>query len=359
LRLLFISKRRPQQKDLLERPYGRFFHVPRVLAELGHDVHVVLCSHQKLPDATSSASGVQWASHDVRTLGPIGLWKKLTSHADQLSPDWVIGCSDIWFGLLAKHLAKRTGAHLALDAYDNFEAYMPWNIPLHAMWRRAIRSADLVTAAGPQLAELLQSHRRDGLRAQIVPMAADPEFFSKDRRLSRLELGLPLDAPLIGYVGSWAKSRGTNVLVESFRIIREQQPQARLVLSGKPPTHVLGEPGVIATGYLTDEQLPVLINALDVACVITADTSFGRYSYPAKLCEAMACGTAVIATSTEPVRWMLGDRADHLAPVGDPQALAERTLALLHTRNNNYGLLPSWESSGSEWHRLLNTTANS
>lgn len=353
MRLLFISKRRPQQRDLLERPYGRFFHLPRVLAELGHDVHVVLCSHQNLPDTTRIAAGVQWASHDVRTLGPLGIWRKLASYADQLKPDWVIGCSDIWFGLMAKQLAKRTRARLALDAYDNFEAYMPWNIPLHAMWRRAIRSADLVTAAGPQLAELLQSYRRDGLPAQVVPMAADPEFVHRDQRLSRLELGLPIDAPLIGYVGSWAKNRGTDVLVESFRNIRKQQTQARLVLSGKPPTHVQGEPGVIATGYLADEHLPVLINALDVACVITANTSFGRYSYPAKLCEAMACSTPVIATSTEPVSWMLGDRSEHLSPVGDVQALAERTLKLLHTRDSSYGVLPSWESSGGTWHRLL------
>lgn len=332
--------------------------MPRVLAELGHDVHVVLCSHQKLPDAICTAAGVQWTSHDVRTLGPVTLWKTLSSHADQLKPDWVIGCSDIWFGLLANQLAKRTGARLALDAYDNFEAYMPWNMLLHSMWRSAIRSADLVTAAGPQLAELLQSHRRGGLRTQIVPMAADPEFANRDQQSSRLELNLPLDAPLIGYVGSWAKSRGTNVLMEAFRIIRERQPQARLVLSGKPHANALTEPGVIATGYLADKQLPVLVNALDVACVITADTSFGRYSYPAKLCEAMACNTAVVATATEPVRWMLGDRADHLVPLGDAKALAERVLTLLRTADHSYGVLPSWENSGRAWHRFLNDASN-
>ena len=29
---------------------------------------------------------------------------------------------------------------------------MRWNLPLHWSWRRAVRVADLVTAAGPQLA---------------------------------------------------------------------------------------------------------------------------------------------------------------------------------------------------------------
>ncbi len=358
MRLLFLSKRHPQQRDLLLRPYGRFFHVPRLLAELGHDVHVALCSHHKLENDARTMSGVHWTSYDIRTLGPVGLWRKLASQADQLNPDWVVGCSDIWPGLLARQLAKRTAARLALDAYDNFEAYMPWNFPLHRMWRRTIRSADLVTAAGPQLAELLQSHRRDGLPAQVVPMAADPQFANCDQHASRLELGLPIDVPLIGYVGSWAKNRGTDVLIEAFRQVLAHLPLARLVLSGKPPAHVLEEPGVIVTGYLTDEQLPTLINAVDVACVITADTSFGRYSYPAKLCEAMACRTPVVATSTEPVRWMLGDRTDHLCPTGDAQALADRTLELLRTKNNDYGVLPSWESSAITWDRHLNVASS-
>ncbi|MGO4501968.1 MULTISPECIES: glycosyltransferase family 4 protein [unclassified Dyella] len=353
MRLLFLSKRHPQQRDLLLRPYGRFFHLPRVLAEQGHQVEVLLCSHHKLPEARKISAGVKWTSLDVRTLGPMGLWKRLATHVDAMKPDWIIGCSDIWFGLLARQLAKRSGARLALDAYDNFEAYIPWNLPLHFAWRRAIRSADLVTAAGPQLAQLLQSYRRKGIEAHVVPMAADPEFVEKDKHTCRLELNLPVDAPLFGYVGSWSKNRGTDVLIRAFRKTLTHEPRAKLVVSGKPPAHVLEEPGVIATGYLTDEQLPILLNALDVAYVITADTSFGRYSYPAKLCEAMACGVPVVATSTEPVRWMLKDNAVHIAPVGNAHALSELTLALLKNTETSYGNLPSWDKSGRQWHDLL------
>jgi glycosyltransferase involved in cell wall biosynthesis len=316
-------------------------------------VDVVLCSHHNLPEARQFKAGVQWTSLDVRTLGPLGLWKKLTTHADEMKPDWIIGCSDIWFGLLARQLAKRCGARLALDAYDNFEAYMPWNLPLHLAWREAVRSADLVTAAGPQLAQLLQTYRREGSATHVLPMAADPEFVKRDKHSCRLELNLPTDVPLFGYVGSWAKNRGTEVIVDAFRKIAKLQPQAKLVLSGKPPAYVQQEPGVIATGYLTDEQLPVLINALDVAYVITADTSFGRYSYPAKLCEAMACGVPVIATSTDPVRWMLNNQTAHMTPVGNSQALFEHSLALLQHPVAHYGNLPSWEMSGRQWHELF------
>ena len=38
MKILMLSKRRPQGRDLFTRPYGRFFHLPRLLAEAGHTV---------------------------------------------------------------------------------------------------------------------------------------------------------------------------------------------------------------------------------------------------------------------------------------------------------------------------------
>lgn len=346
LRLLFLSKRHPQQRDLIERPYGRFHYLPTTLAALGHDVQVQLCSHRRLDSVDLERDGVHWSSHDLLTLGARGLWRRLSTDAAAFRPDWIIGCSDTWFGWLAHRLARHTDARLAVDAYDNYEAYMPWNVPLHWAWRRAVRAADLVTAAGPQLAALLQGYRKKGRSVEVVPMAADPGFAAMDRAACRKALGLPGESPLIGYSGSWARNRGTQSLLHSFQRVRAERPDVRLVLSGRPPAEVCAAPGVIALGYLDDTELPILLNALDAACVITADTSFGRYSYPAKLCEAMACGIPVIATATEPVRWMLDDDPRFLAAVGNPDDIATRMLATLDSDRIDYGRLPSWQDNG-------------
>jgi glycosyltransferase involved in cell wall biosynthesis len=353
LRLLFLSKRHPQQRDLIERPYGRFHHLPTALAGLGHDVTTLLCSHRRMLKQTVVREGVRWSSHDLLNHGPRRLVADLTAEAEAFRPDWVVGCSDAWFGWLAQVLAQRTGARLAVDAYDNYEAYMRWNLPLHWKWRRSLRAADLVTAAGPQLAELLQAHRRGGRKVELLPMAADPGFVRMDRMACRRSLGLPDAAPLIGYSGGWAGNRGTHVLVDSFQRVRAVQPDARLVLSGRPPAEVCAAPGVIALGYLDDAQLPVLLNALDVACVITADTLFGRYSYPAKLCEAMACGVPVVATATGPVRWMLDDDARFLAAVGNADDIAAKILSNLNAGRVDYGPLPSWPHNGQRLESLL------
>ncbi|HET7664011.1 MAG TPA: glycosyltransferase [Rhodanobacteraceae bacterium] len=353
MRILFLGKRHPQQRDLVERPYGRFFHVPVGLAARGHEVRTLLCSHRRLPALEVERAGVAWSSLDVRTLGVRRYLRQVTSEASAFRPDWIVGVSDAWYGWLARKLSQRVGARLAVDAYDNYEAYMPWNLPLHWQWRRAIRDADCVTAAGPQLASLLNRQRRGRTPAAVVPMAADPAFVPRDRGEARATLGLPDSAALIGYSGSWARNRGTDVLLRAFRLLRERSPAAQLVLTGRPPAHALAEPGVITLGYLPDAQLPLALSALDVACVITANTAFGRYSYPAKLCEAMACGIPVVATATAPVRWMLHDDARSLVPIDDAHALADRLLAQLHAEQVTYPNLPSWAESAERFETAL------
>lgn len=354
MRLLFLSKRCPQQRDLIERPYGRFFHLPMLLAQAGHAVQVTLCSHAGMPSTAVDRSGVLWTSDDLRILGPLSLMARLEHHSTAFRPDWIIGCSDIWYGLMARRLARRTGARLAVDAYDNFEAYMPWNLPLHLAWRHTVASAHLVTVAGPQLAARLDSHRPGRRPAMIVPMAADPQFVPHGYKESRLALGLPLDAPLIGYMGGWAKNRGTINLITAFRKVRAARPETLLVLTGRPPGWVLEEPGVHPLGYIEDPKLPLALASLDVATVITANTSFGRFSYPAKLCEVIACQVPVAATATEPVRWMLKGDERFLVPVDKPGHLATLILGLLDgPRRISYPTPPSWSDSARQMEAAL------
>jgi glycosyltransferase involved in cell wall biosynthesis len=357
VKILFLGKREPQQRDLIARPYGRFFHLPRLLAEAGDDVQVLLVSHRRAEESSIERDGVRWSSIDPGR-GLARMLRELETQARAFRPDWIVGVSDAWYGWLAQRLALRTGARLAIDAYDNYEAYMRWNLPLHAVWRRAVGAADVVTAAGPQLAALLQRSRTDRQRVvDVVPMAADPSFVPHDRRAARQALGLPADLPLVGYMGGWASNRGTGVLLDAFGRIREQRPDARLVLTGRPPAHALATGGVQALGYVDDAQLPLALCSLDVACVVTTPSAFGRYSYPAKLCEAMACGVPVVATSTDPVRWMLGDDSRFLAPPGDAKEIARRVLENLALGSTSYARLSTWDDSARRFRAALQSVS--
>ena len=163
--------------------------------------------------------------------------------------------------------------------------------------------------------------------------------------------------PLIGYYGSWAKRRGTDNILDIFEHVQAQVPTVKLVLSGRPPAFALQHPGVIALGYIDDAVLPYLVNAIDVACILTRNTAFGKYSYPAKLCEAMACGTPVVATDTAPVRWMLGDDESSLVAIDHADAFARRVIERLSDRAVRYGTVGNCQMQPFNCTPYLNNVA--
>jgi glycosyltransferase involved in cell wall biosynthesis len=351
VKLLFLTKRRPQQRDLLHRPYGRFFYLPTELAARGHEVKVMLLGHDGSPAEQRCVHDVNFSSWDARS-GPQLYLQQLRSTISTFQPDWVVGNSDSYYGILARHFARRGAMRYAVDAYDNFEAYMPWNLPLHWLWRRAVAQADLVTAAGPQLASRLASHRRSR-DAHVLPMAADPQFMPLDRNACRRRLGLPLDRPLIGYCGSFDSRRGSHVLLEAMAIVRREIPDAMLVLSGRQSHGMSRLPETLALGYLNDDLIPSLLNGLDVACVLLKENAFGNYSYPAKLYEAMACEVPVVASATAPVRWILGNDERFLAQPGSAEALADRIIANTRLQRVRYPPQPSWSDVARQFEALL------
>ena len=79
----------------------------------------------------------------------------------------------------------------------------------------------------------------------------------------------------------------------------------------------------IDLGILNQQQMPLLFSALDVGIVCNLDSTFGRYCFPQKLYEIIACGTPVVATSMGDVRVALKDTRHSLFEPEDHQSLAE------------------------------------
>ena len=345
MKLLFLSKRRPMGRDLLSRPYGRFYHLPRILAQRGHEVNIILCSYFKGPDlfGIQDDVGIRWSSLTLLGPNPLVYYREAFRLAEKNRPDWIIGFSDTYYGIIAQHLSRRLGLKSLIDAYDNYEGYMPWNLPLHVLWRRALAGADMITAAGPQLAALM-GRQRSGKPGVVVPMAADPNGFkSIDKQTCRQSLGLPLNRKLIGYCGSLHANRGLEVLFDAYRLLAQDFPELELVVSGKKARNVVIPEGVRYLGYLPDEQMPILLNSMDVLSVINQDSAFGNYSYPVKLYEAMCCRVPIAATATPATEWILAEHPDLLVPPGDSEALCRTISRLLQTTATiDYGKEEGW-----------------
>lgn len=340
MRILFLAKRHPQGRCLFERPYGRFHHLPTALAARGHQVGLALVGHRGDAPVDLHRDGVQVSAFDIRQQGPRSVWRELQGLGHRQRPDWIIGCSDIYYGLAATRLAEQLGARSAIDSYDDFEAYMPWAWPLHQLWRRTLRRADILLAAGPQLA----AHLREISGAApplVVPMAADPAFHPLEREWARRQLGLPARQPLVGYLGSLARGRDVETLWAALPALRAALPETRWLVSGHRGLPVPA--GVEHRGYIADAEVPLLLASLDLAVVTAAPGRFGLGSYPSKLYEAIACGIPMVCSDLPNLRWIAGDRARYYRP-GDPDSLVEVVTAQLRSPLT-VPPLPGWSRS--------------
>lgn len=345
MKIIFLSKRHPQGKDLLTRPYGRFFHIPRLLAEMGNEVHILLLSYGRQPAVDIHQYGIHWYSRSFWQTGQSSYWSTACSLIGAIKPDWIVGFSDTYFGIMAVFLGQRFLCRSAIDAYDNYESYLPWCSPLHCLWRKALSKATAVTAAGPQLAELLQQARPEK-SVYIIPMAADsPGFLPLNRTACRHELNLPLEKKIIGYCGSIHRNRGIDILFNAHSILQGTGCDVDLVLTGRKGEKVSLPSSTRWLGYLPDDKLPVFLNCLDIATVINRASRFGSYSYPVKLYEAMRCQIPVIATDTPAINWILKGDKRFLARLDDPNDLADKIRQSLTLDRIEYGRQTSWEQS--------------
>ncbi len=276
-----------------------------------------------------------------------------SSLMDSIKPDWVIGCSDTYYGILAEFLGFRHYCHSIIDAYDNYESYLPWCTPLHYLWRRAVSRATVVTAAGPQLAALLQKSR-PGKPVYIVPMAADSErFFPQDKTNCRKEIYLPLERKIIGYCGSIYRNRGMQTLFDAYNILNEDGNDIDLVLTGRKSKSIKLPSSVKWLGYIPDEEMPFFLNSLDAAVIVNRISRFGSYSYPVKLYEAMKCQIPLVATDTPSVHWILKGNEQLLSRPDDPCDLADKIKKVLSFERMEYGELNSWEQSCLYFEEIL------
>ena len=114
-------------------------------------------------------------------------------------------------------------------------------------------------------------------------------FMPHDPQTSRKELGLPLTGPIGVFVGSAHATKGFPVV----RKLIEALPDVcwGLALRGSVPEDIRTNPHVRVFQNMPNEKIPLLYSAGDFAL------SPSRYdAFPYAVCEALACGSPVIAS---------------------------------------------------------------
>jgi glycosyltransferase involved in cell wall biosynthesis len=170
-------------------------------------------------------------------------------------------------------------------------------------------------------------------RVTVILNAIDPASFaarSIDREECRARLSLSNDDFAIGIVGQLTPRKGQLELVRAFAKLLAQVPQAVLLVTGAaifnrdseydqllretveelgiaPRVHMLG----------SRQDVPEIITALDLLVINSRREPFGLVA-----CEAMACGTPVVATARDGLSEIIQhQRSGWLVPYGDEAEL--------------------------------------
>lgn len=159
-------------------------------------------------------------------------------------------------------------------------------------------------------------------------------------REARLQLGLPVDGPLIGIVGRLQRWKGMHVLVEAMPQILQKYPDAHCVVVGgkhdleadyeeflKAQIAALGlSDRVLMVGL--QRNIPQWVQAMDIFIHASDREPFGIV-----IIEAMALGKPVIAGNAGGPTEIITDGVNGLlTPYGDADALA---IAILRYLDNS------------------------
>jgi glycosyltransferase involved in cell wall biosynthesis len=188
-------------------------------------------------------------------------------------------------------------------------------------------------------------------RLILVPNGVDVKMFLKapSRDACRRQFGLPMDRPIIGYIGRFramGMEKGIPELIKAISKLQSDDECAPLLLCvGGPKEAIpdylelakkvgLTEKSLIIRDRVPHHEIPKWIRACDVVTIPWPWTEFSAYyTSPLKMFEYMAAGTPVVASDLPSIREILvhGENAWLVAP-GDPDALTDGIRTLLEDR---------------------------
>jgi len=162
----------------------------------------------------------------------------------------------------------------------------------------SIRNADSAISISDFLRKELV--KETGLESKVKYVKVDSKMYNKTLNSNRIADVIRkhyMKKPVLLYVGRLSPHKGVHLLLEAFKIVREQIPNATLVIVGKETfggygkkLRKLAKEGVVFTGFVPDEELPYYYGAADV---YATGTLWEGFDIPAV--QAQMCGKKVVA----------------------------------------------------------------
>jgi glycosyltransferase involved in cell wall biosynthesis len=161
------------------------------------------------------------------------------------------------------------------------------------------------------------------------------QFYPDPEAGYALKESLNISGRIILYLGRVCEQKGTDILIEAYKILRSMRNDVQLVVGGPAGQFgntednslikAINAAGGLYIGIVDETQLLSVYNMADIFVLPTRRYEmFGMVAI-----EAQACGKPVIASDHGGLKEVVPDECGFRFPVGDAKMLAERIALLL------------------------------
>jgi len=302
--------------------------VMRALEERGHVTHLICRPHTDLETQTRQAQLSVYTMNMHSDFGLLTIFRILRFiRAHHIE----VVCTNMqkelrFAGIVAKLLGIPVVAwrHIDHSLKNNWRYRFTYNFCATHIGANSHATKDSLLRNAPWL---------ERERIAVIYNGIDPDFFATGNGAKiRRAYGLCAGTPLIGFVGLLDERKGIQFLLEAFAQVREEIPEARLLLvgEGKLREHIEAfrqhhnfDGRLFLAGF--QPNIPDFMNAFDLLVLPSVWEGFGYV-----LIEAMASGKPVIATNTSSMPEIVRDGVEGLlVPPANAWALSTAIVKII------------------------------
>jgi glycosyltransferase involved in cell wall biosynthesis len=326
------------------------------MQSLGHEVHLIA------PDYAASTEDESWIKRiPARSIyfdpeDKLMKWGAAMQKLPELRRE-NYDLIHVHTPFVAHYLGLRLARELKVPCVETYHTffedylhhYLPWVPKLIArgiartISKRQCNAVDAIVAPSKPMLDVLRAY---GVKAaaEVIPTGLQEHSFKDaDGKAFRIKYDIPLDRPMLLFVGRVAFEKNISFLLEMTKVLIEKHPDALLVVAGQGPAekslHKLAadlglDNNIKFIGYLDrNTELNACYQAADIFVFSSKSETQGLV-----LLEAMAQGTPVVAISELGTASILIEGKGALIAADNIEGFADKVHYLLKYPEDRYEL---------------------